>query len=331
MSETLVRPADRVSGLPREEAQRLLVRRTSRDDRVDRGRDVIEVVRVTRLDIATHLGRPSGGSEAHLVDRAAQRVERGLETSAAEDDALPLSVREPQQARLDHGFSVVHLPEPRQSTVFSRALVMTERPHAIAGRAQDLAAGICGVEPEDEIEVVVSEASELGPVQGRSRRVPRRSAQRQHVDVSQAMGHIDGPEGSGPNELTNRPEEESVPRIGSDRARELSARFRENEQPQLDSGLGQEGLDGPDLPGAQNRSGAEDAEPNRTKARRLFRVHGRRPPSARMATSDRPIVPRDVTRHRLAGPRSIRRRISDGYSFGLLPTDPGTRSPVRMP
>ena len=135
---------------------------------------------------------------------------------------------------------------------------MTERPHAIAGRAQDLAAGICGVEPEDEIEVVVSEASELGLVQGRSRRVPRRVAQRQHVDVSQAMGHIDGPEGSGPNELTDRPEEESVPRARSNWAREWSAPFRENAQPQLDSGLGQEGLDGPDLPGAQNRSGGED-------------------------------------------------------------------------
>src|SRR2546421_282740 len=331
MPEALVRPADRVSGLPREETQRLRVRRTSRDDRVDRRRDVIEVVRATRLDVATHLGRPSGGSEAHLVDRAAQRVERGLEKSAAEDDALPLSVREPQQARLDHGFSVVNLPETRQSTVFSEALVMTKRPHAIAGRAPDLAAGLCGVEPEDEIEVVVSEASELGLVQGRSRTVPCRSAQRQHVDVSQALGHIDCLEGSGPNELTNRPEEDSVPRARSDWTRELSDRFRDDAQPQLDSGLVQEGLNGPDLPGAQSRSGAEDAEPNRTNARRLSRVHGRRPPSARFAPSDCPIVPKDVTRHRLAEVRSIRRRISDGYSFGLLPTDPGTRSPVRMP
>src|SRR2546421_5627827 len=133
---------------------------------------------------------------------------------------------------------------------------MTIRPHAIAGRAQDLAADICGVEPEDEIEVVVSDASELGLVQGRSRTVPCRSAQRQHVDISQAMGHIDGPEGSGPNELPNRPKEESVPRARSVWARELSARFQENEQHQLDTRLGQEGLDGPDLPGAQDRSGA---------------------------------------------------------------------------
>src|SRR5438309_10758782 len=96
---------------------------------------------------------------------------------------------------------------------------MMERPHPIAGRRQELAAGICAVEPEDEIEVVVSEASELGLVQGRSRTIPCRSTQRQHVDVSQAMGHIDGPEGSGPNELTNRPEEESVPGARSDWAR----------------------------------------------------------------------------------------------------------------
>src|SRR2546421_7914706 len=209
---------------------------------------------------------------------------------------------------------------------------MTKRPHAIAGRAQDLAAGICGVEPEDEIEVVVSEASELGLVRGPSGTVLCRSAQRQHVDVSQAMGHVDGPEGPGPNELTNRPEEESVPRTRSDWARGWSARFRENAQLQLDSGLGQEGLDGPDLPGAQNRSGAQDAEPNRTKERRLFRVHGRRPPSASLARTDGRVAAEDRgTWNRRAGPNSIRRRIADGYSFGLLPTDPGTRSPVRMP
>src|SRR6267378_8218476 len=154
-------PPDRVSALLPPEPYHLKVRRGREDRRGAFRRRLIDVTGVALADVFADACGPSGRAEMQLIEVPSPGLEDRGEVSLPKDDAAVEAVRQPLEDGSVHAVSQIDLPEARWHASVLHLVVVVEGPHAVAGRAKDLAADDAECEPQDEIEIVFSDPPDV--------------------------------------------------------------------------------------------------------------------------------------------------------------------------
>ncbi len=122
---------------------------------------IMDVRREIRTDVSAHERGPSCGAEVHGVDILAKRMQSGPEVASPQDDTAVETIGEPLQDCARDGVRAIDLPEAGRPAPVSQLVVVMEGPHAIPGGGEDVAADNPECEPQDEIELAVSDSPQI--------------------------------------------------------------------------------------------------------------------------------------------------------------------------